>query len=352
MKTKKIQIKDIRVGMKIKTLDSDGQVVYKTVTDKFETHVAKKDQVKLTFENGTVLNCSVNHPIMIWENGVITQRLPKELTHEDRVLTESGFTRLLTIEIGQNNPEEYIDITVDETHTFFAATDCNSDFILTHNSQGGIRNASATVNFPIWHYQFDDLIVLKNNQGTEETRVRHLDYCVVMNKFFWRRFKQQGNITFFDPNEVPDLYEAFYADSEKFEELYEMYEKMDSIRKKVEPAETVIKDWLLKERGDTGRYYILNIDNVADQGPFDPHVHPIYQTNLCTEIMLPTYPFQTVDDAGQLTIEYQGKDLVIPNTASAVLADGTTKLVRYVDENDDVVSFIFEDGRELVLQEQ
>ena len=163
-------------------------------------------------------------------------------------------------------------------------------------SQGGIRNASATVNFPIWHYQFDDLIVLKNNQGTEENRVRHLDYCVVMNKFFWRRFREQGKITFFDPNEVPDLYDAFYTDSEKFEELYVMYEARTDLRVKVESAETVFKDWLLKERGDTGRYYLLNIDNVMNQGPFDPSVHPIYQTNLCTEIMLPTVAFDTVDD--------------------------------------------------------
>ena len=164
-------------------------------------------------------------------------------------------------------------------------------------SQGGIRNASATVNFPIWHYQFDDLIVLKNNQGTDETRVRHLDYCVVMNKFFWRRFREQGVITFFDPNEVPDLYEAFYADSDKFEQLYAKYEKDPKVRKKTEAAEVVIKDWLIKERGDTGRYYLLNIDNVANQGSFDTSHHPIYQTNLCTEIMLPTRAFQTVDDA-------------------------------------------------------
>lgn len=163
-------------------------------------------------------------------------------------------------------------------------------------SQGGIRNASATVNFPIWHYQFDDLIVLKNNQGTEETRVRHLDYCVVLNKFFWRRFREQGHITFFDPNEVPDLYDAFYTDTKKFEELYVKYEQDSSLRKKTEPAETVIKDWLLKERGETGRYYLLNIDNVMNQGPFNPLTDTIYQTNLCTEIMLPTKPFQTIDD--------------------------------------------------------
>ncbi len=148
-------------------------------------------------------------------------------------------------------------------------------------SQGGIRNASATVNMPIWHYQFDDFIVLKNNQGTEETRVRQLDYCVVMNAFFWRRFREKGNITFFDPNQVPDLYEAFYRDTSEFEKLYVEYEKRDDLRKKVESAETVIKDWVVKERGDTGRYYILNIDNVANEGPFDTRIHPIYQTNLC-----------------------------------------------------------------------
>jgi len=118
-------------------------------------------------------------------------------------------------------------------------------------SQGGIRNASATVFYPIWHHQFDDLIVLKNNQGTEETRVRHMDYGVVLSAFFWKRFKNKENITFFDPNEVPDLYEAFYQDTAKFEELYVKYEK----------------------RKDT-----------------------IYQSNLCVEILLPTKSFKRLDD--------------------------------------------------------
>ena len=162
-------------------------------------------------------------------------------------------------------------------------------------SQGGIRNASATVNMPIWHYQFDDFIVLKNNQGTEETRVRQMDYCVVLNAFFWRRLKQKGTITFFDPNQVPALYEAFYRNSSEFERLYTEYEQRKDLRTKTETAEKVF-GWLMKERSDTGRYYLLNIDNVMNQGPFDTTVHPIYQTNLCTEIMLHTRPFQTVDD--------------------------------------------------------
>ena len=164
-------------------------------------------------------------------------------------------------------------------------------------SQGGIRNASATVFYPIWHHQFDDLIVLKNNQGTEETRVRHMDYGVVLSAFFWRRFKNKEQITFFDPNEVPELYEAFYSNTELFEELYVKYEKRKDLRTKTISAEEVFKGGILKERTDTGRIYLVFIDNVMKQGPFDPEYHTIYQSNLCCEILLPTLPFKRLDDA-------------------------------------------------------
>jgi ribonucleoside-diphosphate reductase alpha chain len=151
--------------------------------------------------------------------------------------------------------------------------------------------------YPIWHHQFDDLIVLKNNQGTEETRVRHMDYGVVLSAFFWRRFKNKENITFFDPNEVPDLYEAFYSNTPLFEELYVKYEKRKDLRKKTMSAEEVFKSGILKERTDTGRIYLVFIDNVMNQGPFDPEYHTIYQSNLCCEILLPTKPFKRLDDA-------------------------------------------------------
>ena len=164
-------------------------------------------------------------------------------------------------------------------------------------SQGGIRNASATVFYPIWHHQFDDLIVLKNNQGTEETRVRHMDYGVVLSAFFWRRFKNKEDITFFDPNEVPDLYEAFYQNTERFEELYVKYERTPGLRKKTMSAEEVFKSGILKERTDTGRIYLVFIDNVMKQGPFDPEYHTIYQSNLCCEILLPTKSFKRLDDS-------------------------------------------------------
>ncbi len=170
-------------------------------------------------------------------------------------------------------------------------------------SQGGIRNASATVFYPIWHHQFDDLIVLKNNQGTEETRVRHMDYGVVLSAFFWKRFKNKEDITFFDPNEVPDLYEAFYSNTELFEELYVKYERQKGLRKKTMSAEEVFKSGILKERTDTGRIYLVFIDNVMNQGPFDPEYHSIYQSNLCCEILLPTKPFKRLDDdAGRIAL--------------------------------------------------
>ena len=297
VKTKKIQIKDLSVGMKIKTKTEQGDIVFKAVTNKWDTVVNHEDQVRLEFENGVTLNCSMNHPIMVWsESGSFLQKKPRELTSEDRVLTEGGFTRLLVADFAQQNDTGYIDITVEDTHTFFASASNDGPMVLTHNSQGGIRNASATITYPIWHYQFDDLIVLKNNQGTEETRVRHMDYNVVLSAFFWRRFKEQGNITFFDPNEVPDLYEAFYRDIELFEKLYVEYESRTDIRKKTMSAEEVFKGGILKERTDTGRIYLTYIDNVQRQGPFDTLIDPIYQSNLCQEILLATRSFKRLDD--------------------------------------------------------
>ncbi len=163
-------------------------------------------------------------------------------------------------------------------------------------SQGGIRNASCTVTFPIWHYQFEDLIVLKNNQGTEETRVRQMDYSVVVSAMFWNRFRNKEDITLFDPHEVPDLYEAYYRDTEEFEELYLKYEQDKTKKKKVLSADEIFKNGILKERTDTGRIYLVNVDNVIKQGPFDTTVDPIYQSNLCQEILLPTRPFQRIED--------------------------------------------------------
>ena len=162
-------------------------------------------------------------------------------------------------------------------------------------SQGGVRGGAATVYLPIWHYEFEDLVVLKNNKGTEETRVRHMDYAFQLNKLMYERLIEGGNITFFDPNDVPGLYEAFFADQDKFKELYEKYERAYSIRKKSLPAIEVFQ-MLLTERKDTGRIYIMNVDHANDHGAFDVEKAPIRMSNLCCEIDLPTKPLNSYDD--------------------------------------------------------
>jgi ribonucleoside-diphosphate reductase alpha chain len=162
-------------------------------------------------------------------------------------------------------------------------------------SQGGVRGGAATVYLPVWHYEFEDLVVLKNNKGTEESRVRHMDYAFQFNKLMYERLLEGGNITFFDPNDVPGLYEAFFADQEKFKELYEKYERAYSIRKKSLPALEVFQQ-ILTERKDTGRIYIMNVDHANEHGAFDVEKAPIRMSNLCCEIDLPTKPLESYDD--------------------------------------------------------
>ena len=162
-------------------------------------------------------------------------------------------------------------------------------------SQGGVRGGAATVYLPIWHYEFEDLVVLKNNKGTESNRVRHMDYAFQLNKLMYERLISGGNITLFDPNDVPGLYEAFYADQDKFKVLYEKYERAYSVRKKTVPALQIFQS-LLTERKDTGRIYIMNVDHANDHGSFKPELAPIRMSNLCCEIDLPTKPLEYPDD--------------------------------------------------------
>lgn len=163
-------------------------------------------------------------------------------------------------------------------------------------SQGGIRKGSATVYYPFWHYEFENLIVLKNNKGVEENRVRHMDYGVQLNRLAYKRLLEGGKITLFSPKEVPDLVEAFYrGDNDEFERLYEKYERSRSIMKQTISALEMFGS-IMDERSSTGRIYIQNIDHCNTQSSFDQKKHPIEQSNLCCEITLPTRPFQSMDD--------------------------------------------------------
>jgi ribonucleoside-diphosphate reductase alpha chain len=157
-------------------------------------------------------------------------------------------------------------------------------------TQNGIRGGSATVHFPIWHQEIEDILVLKNNKGTEDNRVRKLDYSIQISKLFYERFIKDEEITLFSPHDVPGLYNSFGLP--EFDDLYVQYEKDSSIPKKVVKAQDLILN-LLKERAETGRIYIMNIDHCNSHSSFKDKVE---MSNLCQEITLPTYPLQHIDD--------------------------------------------------------
>jgi ribonucleoside-diphosphate reductase alpha chain len=159
-------------------------------------------------------------------------------------------------------------------------------------TQNGVRGGSATTHFPLWHYEIEDILVLKNNKGTDDNRVRKLDYSIQLNKLMYERLLSGGEITLFSPHDVPGLYEAFYSDQDKFKELYEQYERKTSIRKKKIDAHELFSA-LLKERAETGRIYIMNVDHCNTHSSFKD---PVYMSNLCQEITLPTKPIQHIDD--------------------------------------------------------
>ena len=162
-------------------------------------------------------------------------------------------------------------------------------------SQGGVRNGAATLYYPIWHYEVEDLLVLKNNKGIEDNRVRHMDYGVQFNKLMYERLIQGGNITLFSPADVPGLYESFFADQDKFKELYETAERNTRLRKKVISALELFSSFM-SERKYTGRIYLMNVDHANSHGAFKPELAPVKQSNLCCEINLPTKPLNDFND--------------------------------------------------------
>jgi ribonucleoside-diphosphate reductase alpha chain len=162
-------------------------------------------------------------------------------------------------------------------------------------SQGGVRGGAATLFYPLWHLEVESLLVLKNNRGVEDNRVRHMDYGVQINKTLYTRLIKDQDITLFSPDDTPGLYDAFFEDQEKFEALYTKYEGDPSVRQRQIPAADLFS-LMMQERASTGRIYIQNVDHCNTHSPFDASVAPIRQSNLCMEIALPTKPLDNIND--------------------------------------------------------
>jgi len=162
-------------------------------------------------------------------------------------------------------------------------------------SQGGVRGGAATLFYPLWHLEVESLLVLKNNRGVEDNRVRHMDYGVQLNKTMYTRLIKGQDISLFSPSDTPGLYDAFFEDQDKFEELYTKYENDPNIRSRQIPAADLFS-LMMQERASTGRIYIQNVDHCNTHSPFDATVAPIRQSNLCMEIALPTKPLDNIND--------------------------------------------------------
>lgn len=167
-------------------------------------------------------------------------------------------------------------------------------------SQGGVRGGAATLFYPFWHLEVESLMVLKNNRGVEDNRARHLDYGVQLNKLMYQRLQKNGDITLFSPSDVPGLYEAFFVDQDEFEKLYTKYEQDESIRKRSVKAVDLFQ-MLVQERASTGRIYIHNVDHTNTHSGFNPRLAPVYQSNLCLEITIPSKPLDNIaSDEGEI----------------------------------------------------
>ena len=249
------------------------------VSNLFTPNIKKEYQEELKIENEIVYTSSI-HPFYDVKNKkwIESQEIDDIFGmnidgNEIHIINEHSYT--------SNSDRTFYDFTVDGYHNYFVGK--NSTFVLTHNS--------ATVHFPIWHQEIRDIIVLKNNKGTEDNRVRNLDYSIQLSKLFYERFIQNGIITLFSPHDVPGLYEAFGTDS--FNELYISYENNESIPQTKVNAQELILD-LLKERAETGRIYIMNIDHCNSHSSFKDQ---ITMSNLCQEVLLRTEPINHIDDS-------------------------------------------------------
>lgn len=294
-KTKRICIKDAVCGDYVKSFHiENNKVEYHRIKNITDPIVSEKDKVCLNYTNGKLIT-SVNHPVLYQTESGWQYKPAGELNRGDVcniTEMEAGASRCKIETLGKllhSPPIRFKDLTVEETNNYYASSSpqATTPLILTHNS--------ATFYYPIWHYEIEELLVLKNNKGVDNNRVRHVDYGVQFSKLFYQRLLENKNITLLHPNCIPGLYDAFYEDSAKFENLYIQAENDNTIKKRVISAKQLFEQFI-EERKNTGRIYVMNVDNVNKQSLFKEDVAPVRMSNLCTEIDLPTIPMNDVND--------------------------------------------------------
>lgn len=285
-KYKSVKLTDIAIGDVVRCWDFKTQkIAHKPIHATFTPTILKENQVTITLANDLKLTGSHTHPVWCKSlDGQESWQNMGELQVGYSLFDSTGrWIEINLIEYIGEQDKTFYDFTVGDYHNYFAGK--SDQFILSHNS--------ATVNVPFWHYEIEDIIVLKNNNGTENSRVRNLDYVIQFSKLLYDRLQKNENITLFSPNDVPELYEAFGTPA--FDALYEKCEKDSKIKHKRTMRATSFMSLFVKERTETGRIYVMNIDHCNEHGAF---LERVTMTNLCTEITFPTKPIRHIDDPG------------------------------------------------------
>jgi len=276
------KIKEVKRGEFIKSRDiKNKKDCFRKVLQTHKPFVQKEDQIRI-FTSSSSICTSSWHPMAIVQYGIEKYIPSSKIKIGDFVISNGKYEQVINVSNG-NFSEDFADFTIEETNNYYAGDTTN--LILAHN----------TVYTPFWHYEIEDILVLKNNKGTEDNRLRHVDWAIQFSRLAYERLIAGSHITLFDPNEVPELYEAFFRNEDEFKQLYEQAERKTSIRKKKIPALDLFSKFI-QERKGTGRVYLMNVDHANSHGAFKPEVAPVKMSNLCTEILLHSKPLRSIDD--------------------------------------------------------
>lgn len=286
IKYKDVYIQDVKVGDYVKSFDIENdRVRHNRVGNTILPIVEKYRQCKVVCENGASVVTSTTHPICYYnkDNNKWEYKNTGDLVIGDLVKPEFDIqTKVTELLIGLDEDEQFYDLTVERDNNYFAGDD-KDNMIVVHNS--------ATIYFPWWHYEIEDILVLKNNKGTDDNRVRHMDYGIQFSRLFYQRFKNDENVSLFSPSVSKELYE-YFGNNEKFDKLYLELEANKKIHRKTIKARALM-DLFIRERSGTGRLYVMNIDNANSNNPFKEQ---ITMSNLCTEITLPVKELNSIYD--------------------------------------------------------
>ena len=309
-------IKDINVGDLV--ISSNGKVnLLKPVIEKFEPVIPIYEQVEVTTEKSTFI-CSLSHRMHTNKGYMTLHSIMKE---EDIYLTNSDglSVKILNIEVVGTHSQSFYDLHIDKTHCYYIG-DINKELLLSHNS--------ATVHVPFWHYEIEDVLVLKNNAGTDDNRVRKLDYSIQFCRLFYDRLIKNQDITLFSPHEATGLYDAF-GDNEKFDELYVKYENSKDIKIKKKVSARRLAEVYARERLETGRIYSMNLDTANEHGSWNI---PVKMSNLCQEIVHPTKPIQSIlDEEGEIGICILAAINALEVTTDKEISEACRMAVRTLD---------------------